>query len=459
MALEDKTKDFAARLDRRVAAHQAQQQRDRDELAALYRRSDRDQQAQVDRRRAVDAAPALDWPASGQHARRPLPAREVVISHAALLQRLDQLMWAVFDLGRAFPGQPLSRYSVVYCEALEEFFAPLVAELDISETARAEGLRELVEAAERRAREGNGGTLGVNLPGRGCYINGWLFGFMGGQSASGALQDPQVFPRILATVCHEKLGHGFIAELTAVGREKTALGLWRFDLARRFSLRTVDSPRSALLARKDELLYHVSKFTEEGWATWVDEYMLWQAAQNGLVDAAAAPKPGAQYTLQQVGQVLSAVHRRAPEFRDVVQRMDEAIRVLLVSPDPPEDLSLLFSAVRTWQQEAQLLDDAFAQMTGQPALYVLGYLLLRRLEVRLGWRNLPYAVAIAANVEYDLDNSSVTDLERLVASDPRLNVDARLALLSCLELQPGQGMSDLARQARERLSLAVPKGW
>ncbi len=85
--------------------------------------------------------------------------------------------------------------------------------------------------------------------------------------------------------------------------------------------------------------------------------------------------------------------------------------------------------------------------------------MLRRLEARLGWQNVPCAVAIAANVTYNLEEISLVDLDALVKGDPRLNVDARLALLGTLELVSGQGPSDLAHLARKKLSLAVPQGW
>lgn len=460
MTVDDKMQEFADRLGRRVAEHRAQQERDSAELAALYRQADAEQQARTQTFRTVPFDRQLKRrTAPGGRFAAPLQAR-IALSQTDVLQRLDQMMWAAFALDHAFPDQPLRRYPVVYCETLEEFLTPIVADEDCSESARDEMLREWAVQIEEKTSETGGGILGVNLPGRGCFINGWLFGFANGTSARAALEDKRTFLRILETACHEKLGHGLIAEVTAAGREKSDLGLYRFGLARQFSLRTVDTPRSALLRQKHMLIYETTKFTEEGWATWIEGYMLWRAAQDGLLaDAGAPAQPDVRYTLEQVGQVLQAVHDQSPDdLRPEVEKFLEATRILLVVSEPlPDDA--IFWAVRVWQEKAEIFDQVFSHSLGQPALYVLGYLLLRRLEARLGWQNLPCAVAIAANVTYDLEQISLVDLGALVTSDPRLNVDARLALLGTLGLEPGQGTAELARQAREELSLAVPEGW
>jgi hypothetical protein len=367
-------------------------------------------------------------------------------------------MWQAFDLARIFPGAPLGQYPVVYCETLEEFFEPILADADISDSTREEALAAYVADAQTRAEERGGGIFGVNLPGRGCYVNGWLFGFAHGTPPRTALQDPAVFPSIMETVCHEKLGHGFIAALTAVGQEKTQLGLWRFDWARKFNLRTVDTPRSSLLAQKHNLVFAATKFTEEGWATWIERIMRWLAAQHGLVDRDQAPaRPEAKYTLEEVARLLDTLQSRVPrEQRPAVARFAQATQLLLVNTDP-EAMHALFPAIQVWQQEASRFDEIFAEAFGQPTLYVLGYLLFRRLEAQLGWQNLPCAVAIAGNVTYDLENISLVDLATLLSSDPRLNVDARLALLATLQLEKGEGPAELARLAREELNLAVPE--
>ncbi len=456
---------FKERLNARIAASRKRQEHAQEDVHAMFREADREQEAQIRAKRvsaSADCGPPRatdrEAPKSVQHRfRTPVQAR-VALGNADVLQRLDAIMWQSFDLSHIFPGAPLGQYPVIYCETLEEFFTPILADADISDSTREEVLAAYVADAQAHAEESGGGIFGVNLPGRGCYVNGWLFGMAHGQAPRAALQDPTIFPTIMETVCHEKLGHGFIGALTAVGQEKTQLGLWRFDWARKFNLRTVDSPRSSLLRQKHNLVFEATKFTEEGWATWIERIMGWLAAQHGLVARDKAPaQPEAKYTLEEVAQLLDTLQKRVPhKQRALVARLAQATQLLLVNPDP-KAMHALFPAIQVWQQEAQLFDEVFAEAFGQPTLYVLGYLLFRRLEARLGWQNLPHVVAIAGNVTYDLENISLVDLATLLSSDPRLNVDARLALLGTLQLRQGQGSQELARLAREELNLAVPE--
>ena len=457
---------FEERLNARIAASRQRQTRAQEDVQAAFRKADQEQTAQIRAKRILASADygppkstAKEAPRGVQNRFRTPIQAQVALGNAEVLQRLDAIMWQSFDLARIFHGAPLGQYPVIYCETLEEFFTPILADADVSDSTREEVLAAYVADAKAHAEESGGGIFGVNLPGRGCYVNGWLFGFAHGTSPRAALQDPEVFPSIMETVCHEKLGHGFIAALTAVGQEKTQLGLWRFDWARKFNLRTVDSPRSSLLAQKHNLVFAASKFTEEGWATWIEQIMGWLTAQHGLVDSDQEPaRPEAKYTLEEVARLLDVLQSRVPhEQRPAVARFAQATQLLLVNTDP-EAMHALSPAIQVWQQEAQLFDEIFAETFGQSTLYVLGYLLFRRLEAHLGWQNLPCAVAIAGNVTYDLESISLVDLATLLSSDPRLNVDARLALLGTLQLQVGQGPAELARLAREELNLAVPEG-
>ncbi len=452
---------FEDRLNARIAASRERQARAQKDLATLFQRAEQMQEAQI---RAWQAAVP---PGAGEALRLnrftpPSVAAQVSLGGAGLLQQLDALMWQAFALDSRFPGAPLGKYPVIYCETLEEFFTQLVLDADASESAKQEYIAGMIAEAEAQARASGGGTLGVNLPGRGCYVNGWLFGLAHGGAAQAALQNPKVLPHIVATVCHEKLGHGFIADLTAIGQEKTNMGLWRFDLARRFALRAVDTPQSALLRAKDTQVYHATKFTEEGWATWIEHIMVWLAARQGLLPSNGAPGPlQPKYSLAAVAQVLEYLRQGTPPRSDERQFMELVAALTQILTDDKNEYTEadVFTAVRAWQQLAPAFDEVFSQVFGQPTLYVLGYLLLRRLEARLGWQNLPYAVALAGNVTYDLETISLNDLATLLQSDPRLNVDARLALLGTLQLQPGQGPADLARLARERLGYATPQGW
>jgi hypothetical protein len=77
-------------------------------------------------------------------------------------------------------------------------------------------LKKAVDMAAENAEKG--GIYGVNLPGTGCYINGWLFAAPYGISARGALEHPELLNKILLTAVHEKLGHGFLDIFSSLGK-------------------------------------------------------------------------------------------------------------------------------------------------------------------------------------------------------------------------------------------------
>ena len=97
------------------------------------------------------------------------------------------------------------------------------------------------------------------------------------------------------------------------------------------------------------------------------------------------------------------------------------------------------------------------RLLGQPLPYVVGYLAMANMAARLGAYCLPYAVAIAATITYGIEAIGASDLAQVVQSEPRMNLDTRLFLLSMLELEGKGSLAELAEQARSRLSLAVPE--
>ncbi len=369
MGIDDKMQDFASRLDQQIEEHRKQRERDSAQLSDhTFPSIDKERPGgQSHKEIAADRQVAWQFPP-----RRGFPGpvqAQIDLSHDGALQRLDTIMWDEFALQDIFPGQPMSRYPVVYCETLEEFIAPILSDMDCSPTEREKRLKSWIARARRKAHDDKGGTLGVNLPGRGCFINGWFFGTVNDMTAQEALNNVRVLSDILETTCHEKLGHGFIAELTAMGEEKIDLGLWRFELAQDFPFRTVDSPRSTLLRQKYLSIHQTSRFLEEGWAMWIAEQMVWQAERRGFFgNRTVTAQPQACYLPDQVEQLLLALCRQgSADERQVMQELFKATQILLAIAEQvsPEDV---FAAMRFWQEGAHLLNDYLPQ----PAPYVLG---------------------------------------------------------------------------------------
>jgi len=461
--LEEKLRQFESRLEERIRRHRRRVTKpefaagDIEERIREYE-SRLEEQIEAHRRKVWRDIEEI-WQGVGEAiGPHPPPGERVVaLEREPVLQQLDRLMWEEFGLGRYFPENRLARYPVIYCETLEEYFQPFVEILNISKTTKRRLIKELKARAEEKATRGEG-ELGINWPGRGCYLNGWLFAYGRAPNARAALRNPHIFPLILSAAAHEKLGHGFITEFTAMGQEKERLGLWRYEIARNFSLRTADTPRSALLREKEHIVYASSRLLEEGWATWIEEHALHRAREAGILDLEAPLVPTGRYSLGQVWHLLDELRTSSElEVAKAAEAVSRSVAVLLLGKNP--ESGEVHRAVLTIHRYSPLLDDSFARAFGQPVAYVLGYLLMRRLEARLGTLCLPHAVCIAATITYDLEHISASDLGRLVAENPCLNADSRLAHLGLLDLSSKGDVKELAHRAHEELNLAVPEGW
>jgi len=396
-------------------------------------------------------------PSPPPHITPPFFAERVVLDGTPMLKRLDTFFLDEFQIDRYFPHHSWRDLPTVYCETLEEFFQPYVEVLDVSDETRREILQSLVDKAQKQAQKGQG-TWGIFWPGRGCYINGWLFAYKRMMKPREALHHPDILPSILATTAHEKLGHGFISEFTALGQEKVRLGTWRYDAARRFDLRVVDTPEGTLLAEKEAILYASSQLLEEGWATWVEHHVMKSLARQPWAKRYTFPQVAeSRYTTSELWQALNQAFSKSRNSQERVhiQSIMEAVRTIFVAQHA--SITDLHRAVLTIHSRARYVDPLVAPSLGQPLRYVIGYLLVRDLAARLGPLCVPYAIVIAANVSYNLDSIAAADLQRIVAQDVRLNVDSRLVQMRLLTLQTKNDVRELIVQAHQELNMAIPK--
>lgn len=423
-------------------------------------------QARVEdhRKKRKEEEVALPRPHPALPERLPGAGRSVADQYAMVdlyraydLEMIDRLMAEDFELRRYFPDRSLA-YPTIYCETLEEYFQPHVEYLDVSESTKEQLVRQLEEQSKERAELRPGtGEFGVNWPGRGCYLNGWLFAHGRAENARAALADPTVLPFVLATAAHEKLGHGFITEFSAAGQEKKELQLWRYDIGSRFDLQVVDSPQATLLHEKWGILYQSSQYTEEGWAVWIQNYILGRlqelSAEEGQMDFGRARR---DYALEDTIRALEKIEfkHKDKNLRGFAHWVRESMQRIFLQPDV--DLETLHKAVLTLQDYGGRLAQPIGELLGQPLSYVLGSLLFDRLEQALGNKCVPYALIIACNLSYHLAEISNTDLARIVHDDPRLNIDSRLVQLTRLELDARNDIVALGQGAREVLNLSPP---
>ena len=362
------------------------------------------------------------------------------------LAELDRAFAATFDLGRYYPLERLA-YPIVYCETLEEFFTPLVENLQLSTQARQAAVQAMAAEAQAQAEKYRGGGMfGYNLAGVGCYLNGWLFAYGANLSPRQAFQDPQHLPRILGTAIHEKLGHGFLEVYSALGEVKNRLGMVISETARRFGYQAADDPIDSLRREQAILLNQASLFVEEGWATWIEAYLPSQIDEK---------YPAKHYSIEAILKAIQAMPPEIPDLKELQGYLLGALALLFADEDVSADL--LLQAILLIHFEGAKYDDYFSTQLGQPLRYVIGDLLMAQAEGNLGPLCLPYAALIAANITFDPQSISLSDLREMLFSKPQLNPDARLAALSRMRLQQPNSVVELVQRAKVELSFSIPK--
>jgi len=368
------------------------------------------------------------------------------ISRADQLRQLDTAFAEIFNLRAYYPLQPL-KYTTHYCESLDEFFAPIVGQLNLSPKARKAELERMKSEANCIAEETDGGgILGYILPGQGCYLNGWLFVYGRNLPQRAAFIHPEILRRVLGTAAHEKLGHGFLSVYSALGKTKVKLGISLLEIARRFGVNPSDDPVASLRQEQAELLNMASQLLEEGWATWVET---WLAAN--LMESGTHPR----HSIGAIAQAIENLPGEVPERGKIQCALYGALELLFGEEDVP--MELIHQAVMTVAVLGSQLDAYFGSALGQPLRYAVGELIMVQAGTNLGPVCVPYAALIAANVSFDPEEISLSDLREMFATKPNLNPDARVATLSRMRLAQTNSIAELARRAESELSFSVPK--
>ncbi len=304
----------------------------------------------------------------------------------------------------------------------------------------------MISEAETIARQTQGGGIfGYNLSGKGCYLNGWLFVYDHQIAPRQAFNDQQLLMSILGTAAHEKLGHRFLDLYTAMGDVKSRLGLGMVEIASRFGLRPADDPTSTLRRAQYNLLFTASQLLEEGWATWL---------QNYLAESWLGGSDHPRHTLQSIWKATLDLPEDMPDRQQIVEALQTSLAVLFDSKEQPD--TTVHTAVRLLENLGAQLDDHFFHALHQPLRYAVGELLFMQAETNLGALCTPYVAIISANLTFDPAQISLNDLASLFAEDPRLNPDTRLACLSRLHITEAGSLRELVGQAQAELSYSVP---
>lgn len=375
-----------------------------------------------------------------------MPLRAMAaLNQNPLFAKLDDWLGQRLGLSRQ---RALRQLPTVFCETGEEFYGALFLDEPIPPAVLQELMAAQLLEAEAHADAG-GGIFGVFLGAHGCYVNGWLYQRLHNlEHATDALRQPAILPAVIGTAAHEKWGHGFVATCTALGKESTELQLDRCRYARAFPRLTVTTPEGRLMQEKWSLVFMASRFLEEGWASWVDQYV-----SQHLTELLPGIKSDARPQLPGPDELIAASSGWfGPAWHD-------AVRLLLEPQNAPAQAVAAMAWLEAHEAE---IEASMGVMFQRPPRYVIGHALCVRLTEIWGAELLPSIIVLAANVRYDLSKNSVSDLQRIVLEDPALNVNRRLAALG--QLTPpaganGRTAAGLAQTAREQLGFGIPEGF
>ena len=429
-SFEEKKNAFLKKLERQQDEQQQKSRRDLDALNPPF---------------SGQTRPPLDDPAPVRNVHQTMVSGQIQMTSTPVLEDLDQKFIQAFQIGTYY-STDRSVYPTVYCETLEEFFMHFVVDMNYSEKERQSILDLYVRNAQEEAARG-GRMKGVNFPGQGCYINGWIFAYGRDNLTPGqALKSKDIFPDILETIAHEKLGHGFLDLYSTLGQTNVRLGLTKLEIARHFGLQPAEDPLASLRYEQHDQVFRVSHFLEEGWASWLGHYM--QELSFGHLK-----QP--RRTWEEVKHVFEALPEVGLEGKPLRKEFLKNIDILF-GEGQVSDLGLN-AAMRYFEDIDPNLDEKLSHILGQTLRYVIGELLFDRLAQGVGLLCVPYAALIAAYVDFKLDQISLSDLRELLKNNPRLSPDTRLATISrCLKLRKPGSVGELVKRVQDEFSFSVP---
>jgi len=380
-----------------------------------------------------------------QAQKRPSPIHaRIEVTDEAQFKELDQYFFDAFNLNKYFPKDSFS-YPVIYCESLEEFYEAWLSDQKLSRKEKQKWIKSLVEECESNLARGGGVIQGVDVSGVGCYLNGWLFGKKYNIHPKVALKIPEIAEEIAEVAIHEKIGHGFLSMFSALGQAINALGTRNVKEAEQYGLEVSTDPLHKLRQKQYDALLWSSIFQQEGWATWIESYFA-----AFFYQIRSHPK----YQFGQLRDAINAIKTGNDEEKSLKQSLRAAFEALFDDNlYPPEGLLLILDVFK--QAEAQLFDQ-LTKLLGQPLRYVVGQLLMYRVEMNAGVQCVPHASLLAGNIKLDVKDVGLQDLKVLLSTDPISNTDTRLAMISKIKLKNLNDVVELARRCEEDLSMPVP---
>lgn len=404
--------------------------------------------------RQAYVAARLDLPAAAENDAGPAAlAAELARKPAARqLTYVDDLVEKLFDIRRIFP-HIRHQTDIFYCRTAAEFVRPL-AVIGLP-SAQQEAL-----IAQGEAGDWSGPVLShvaYYLPDEGCYVNGALLA-AGCLTANGdpekAVDDPETFFRAVAAIARTMWGWGFLIDYSHSGQKRKANGLWRQEVAAQLGLPPLETMSYPPLLAE---LQTYAQLVEPGWMMWITETIT-QAARRHRLGHWEQPTLSAkdfwQILKEAVGEAVSEL-----SGWDVLLPILGGLQLLTARHE--QGVQLIHRNLNRARQAARQMDRLLGGLEsahGSPgtATAWLSRVILDRVESKVGGFCMPYAVLIAAHVDFDLTAPDLAALPNNPALFPQSSTDTRFWLLSYLDAAVKYDVSTMAIAALDRLYLDGP---
>lgn len=382
----------------------------------------------------------------------------------------------------------LATMEIHICTTLSDFLTPLhEAEYAATGATRHEMIESGASELAQNVRDGGPVEWGYFLPHRGAFINAWGIAYGKGVLPVDFAQTEEGRFHLFSVAAHELFGHGFITTGSPVGLADRLLSAEQQDWIARFSQPGPDDPAATLAKRRRELVARRMRFTDEGFATWL-AWKLSAAYEDSAQIGLGAPERNknaphhyypdlfslldhtansytsfAEYVIGQMREQsltgpatgdFDIEKALAPGFVDPAAELIDAIESLAL--DENLDGPAIHEAMIVIEAGEGLLNHVL--VAGYPMRYLVGILLMRRLEDRLSAPLVPFALRVATNVPLD-ERIANHELDELLSSHelPSYWVDVRLAMLTAAPPVTYNNIGALMDWAQETWNMRLPQ--
>lgn len=377
------------------------------------------------------------------------------------LADIDPAITYTFALDKFLPKSRATLSQIAPCNGLNDFASTLEQSLP-KYTSRFPNWMAQIHARPGRRIKGNPlSHFALHIPQQGTYLNVWQLSNGHSGSLDQLLEHTHTLRRAVNSVTAERWGHGFIEAYTEWGKDLHEADLGAFHLARRLAL----SINKSAAAAQEAVMSESAMFTTSGWSQWIGEYLAqWAKSNRG----AETTEKNRQLRLSQLWDALKRLFRVVPlelwaailgtpipGLDRLIRGVSETLSWLLLNTELESDITnwhmrrMQRVALAAKPYETYLGDISIQQMLSQA--------ILGKVEAHLGPMLVPYAVLLAANLDFS-DQRDAEDLRKWLDADVWQNVDARLVMLTKLDSSVKHNVTTLMSTAVHELGLAPLDG-